>query len=176
VYFSGAVSHPNSFLTREFFTVLAVCHSVMPEVITKKNTEAEEARLKKLRHKTKKQKKSLYLRPKNYNKLDDESSGVDSDEGEKNGADETAEEEAEEQNGSEEPVAQGTVRRIAFRDACATLTLSSFERDRIEGGALPGSITRRECAGGGSQVFWILLPHARPQHGHRKHHGRRSRL
>jgi phospholipid-translocating P-type ATPase (flippase) len=170
------VSHPNSFLTREFFTVLAVCHSVMPEVITKKNTEAEEARLKKLRHKTKKQKKSLYLRPKNYNKLDDESSGVDSDEGEKNGADETAEEEAEEQNGSEEPVAQGTVRRIAFRDAGATLTLSSFERDRIEGGALPGSITRRECAGGGSQVFWILLPHARPQHGHRKHHGRRSRL
>lgn len=91
-------------MTREFFTVLAVCHSVMPELITKTNPAEEQARLKKLRQKARKQKKGLYLRPKNYNKLvESESSGTESDtEGEKN-----SEEEAAEEASAAEGAAQG---------------------------------------------------------------------
>ncbi|ELR23243.1 phospholipidtranslocating P-type ATPase [Acanthamoeba castellanii str. Neff] len=97
-------AHPNSHMTREFFTVLAVCHSVMPELITKTNPAEEQARLKKLRQKARKQKKGLYLRPKNYNKLvESESSGTESDtEGEKN-----SEEEAAEEASAAEGAAQG---------------------------------------------------------------------
>jgi len=75
----GNDDHPNSELVREFFTVMAVCHSVLTEKITQPNpVDDDKARLKRVRKRAKIKTKG-FIKSTRYNRLFDEGSGFDAE-------------------------------------------------------------------------------------------------